>query len=134
MNACSSIWFGGVLTTVVLGCAPDFDTSRATPERGSVGLEMFTLLCDRVGAQGLREDVTGASFHSVCHGNGPRAFVDRVDRSKLPELDPAALDARGRPVPLEAQMAAREHAIARVEALARRRADLVAAFDASFTG
>ena len=115
--------------TLVASCAGDFDTSRQTPPRGTLGREMYTLVCDRVGAQALREDVSGASFHSVCHADAAGAFADRVDESKLPALDPAARSVDGKPVPIEQQRKNRDHRIARIEALARRRDDLIRAFD-----
>src|SRR6516164_6207974 len=48
------------------GCAPDLpETPR--PVRGSIGVELFGVICDRVGAQALPEDLTGQSFKGVCH-------------------------------------------------------------------
>jgi hypothetical protein len=119
---------------VSVGCAGEFDTNRTTPKRGSLGREMYTLVCDRVGAQALREDVTGASFHAVCHADGDGNFATEVDRSKVPPLDASARNVKGEPVSLEQQQANRAHRIARIEAVARRREDLIAAFDAAFTG
>ncbi|CAN5894262.1 hypothetical protein BH11MYX4_BH11MYX4_28810 [soil metagenome] len=113
------------------GCAPEFDTNRVTAGRGSLGREMFTMVCDRVGAQALREDVAGASYHDVCHANAQGEFKDRVDEALLPALE-AAVDVDGKAVPLEQQASNRVHRIARIEAVARRRADLVAAFDTAF--
>lgn len=91
------------------------------------------MVCDRVGAQALREDIAGESFHSVCHADPNGGFVDKVDRSKLPSLDPTAIDIHGKPVTLEQQEKNRAHRIARIEALARRRDDLIVAFDTAFT-
>lgn len=119
---------------VSAGCAGEFDTNRTTPKRGSLGREMYTLVCDRVGAQALREDVTGGSFHAVCHADADGNFTTEVDRSRIPALDPSARNVKGEHVPLEQQQANRAHRIARIEALARRREDLIAAFDAAFTG
>jgi hypothetical protein len=113
------------------GCAGEFDTTRQTPERGSIGREMYTMICDRVGAQALREDVAGTSYHAVCHADASGAFADEVDTGKLLPLGPA-VDESGKPVSLEQQKANREHRIARIEALARRRDDLIRAFDAAF--
>jgi hypothetical protein len=93
---------------------------------------MYAVVCDRVGAQALREDVTGASFHAVCHPDATGAFQDKVDQSKLVALDPNATDADGKPVPLDVQTTLRAHRVARIEALARRRKDLIDAFDAAF--
>lgn len=114
------------------GCAHEFDTSRQPPARGTVGEEVFGVLCDRVGAQALREDLTGASFRDICHKPRGGEFATEVDQSKLPELAPGALDVEGKAVPVEKQRADREKAVGRIEALARRRGDLIAALDATF--
>lgn len=113
------------------GCAADFDTNRPQLKRGTLGREMFTMVCDRVGAQALREDVAGISYHAVCHADGNGGFATEVDRAKLPELGEAH-DVDGKLVPLEQQIDNRDHRIARVQAVARRREDLIAAFDAAF--
>jgi hypothetical protein len=113
------------------GCAPEFDTNRVTATRGSLGREMYTMVCDRVGAQALREDVAGASYHDVCHANAQGEFSDRVDVTKLTPVGDA-VDVDGKSVTVEQQQKNREHRIARVEAVARRRNDLIGAFDAAF--
>ena len=112
-------------------CAPDFDTVRVTGTRGTLGREMFTMVCDRVGAQALREDVAGISYHAVCHADANGMFVDDVDMAKLPPLD-EAFDVDGKPVTIDQQVKNREHRIARVQAVARRRDDLILAFDTAF--
>ena len=112
-------------------CTGDFDTNRQTPKRGSLGQEMFTMVCDRVGAQALREDVAGLSYHDVCHANAAGEFATKVDLSKLTPIS-EAVDTQGKPVAIEQQQKNRDHRIARIEALARRRVDLVDAFDAAF--
>jgi hypothetical protein len=112
-----------------VGCAGDFDTRREIPKRGSLGRELYGLVCDRVGAQALREDVTGASFRGVCHPNERGEYVERVDTTKLVPLDPLARDERGNVVPLDRQAERRRYRIARIEALGARREELVAALD-----
>jgi hypothetical protein len=115
-----------------IACTGDFDTTRSIPPRGTLGRELFTVVCDRVGAQSLREDVTGASFHAVCHPDpATGAYADKVDVSQLPELHEPAYDAAGQLVPLAQQQASRTYSIARIEALARRREDVVGALDAA---
>lgn len=114
------------------GCAQELDTDRTPPPRGTVGEEMYGVICDRVGAQALREDLTGDSFRKVCHRVAGADFEDAVDQSKLPPIDPNAVDKDGKPVSVDAQRAARDKAVGRIEALARRRGDLVRAFDATF--
>lgn len=120
------------LVTALGACATDLDTTRVTPRRGSLGQEMYTLVCDRVGAQALREDVTGASFHAVCHADAAGKFADRVDLSKLVPLEKGARNVAGTVVPLDEQHARRGYRVARIEALARRRDDLIRALDAAF--
>ena len=113
------------------GCAPEFDTNRVTANRGTLGREMYTMVCDRVGAQALREDVAGISYHAVCHADASGQFANEIDGAKLPELT-EAVDTAGKPVSLEQQVKNRDHRIARIHAVARRRDDLIAAFDAAF--
>jgi hypothetical protein len=117
---------------VTAACAPDFDTSRAALPRGSLGQELFIALCDRVAAQALAEDVTGASWHAVCHPDASGAFATRVDASRLVPLDPSAVDTSGVPVSIAEQEQERGYHIARIEALARDRVKLTAALDAAF--
>ena len=124
----------GAIGLVVLGtsCAKDLDTSRDPAPRGTLGEELYGVMCDRVGAQALREDLTGASFNAICHKDADGAYADKVDATLLPALADGSLDADGKPVPLAAQTATRAYAVNRIEALARRRGDLIAAFDATF--
>jgi len=114
------------------GCHEEFDTSRVIPARGTVGEEVFGVLCDRVGAQALREDLTGESFRSVCHKVDTADFENTVNQDRLPALIDGATNTEGNPVSLADQQASRTYAIGRIEALARRRADLIAALDATF--
>jgi hypothetical protein len=119
------------VSAIAAGCAADFDTARRVAPRGTLGRELYTVICDRVGAQALREDVTGASFRGVCHADPEGAYVDAVDRAALPPLTEGAPDQDGQPVSLARQEANRAHRIARIEALGRRREELVAALDAT---
>jgi hypothetical protein len=93
---------------------------------------LFIALCDRVAAQALPEDVTGASWHAVCHPDSTGAFATSVDTSRLVPLDSSALDTKGTPVPLAKQETERAYRVARIEALARDRTELIAAFDGAF--
>jgi hypothetical protein len=110
-------------------CSQDWDFNRAPPPRGSLGEEMYGVLCDRVGAQALHDDMTGASFTRLCHRGPDGAYENKVDVSKLPEMLPDALDRDGNPVTLETQQATRAHGVARAEAFARRRDDIITALD-----
>jgi hypothetical protein len=117
------------LPLVGAGCS-DFSTARVTPPRGTFGAELYSVLCERVGAQALREDVTGASFHAVCNPDANGNYADEVDQSLLPPLTATTTPA-GQPVTLAVQQQHRALDVARVEALARDRIELVAAFDAT---
>jgi hypothetical protein len=113
----------------VLACADDFDTSRPPSTLGTLGEEVYGVFCDRVGAQALHDDPTGASFYGLCHKGTVGAYIDKVDVSQLPALADGALDVNGNPVPLATQQAYRDHAVARIEALAAKRSQLIAALD-----
>ncbi|HEY8042070.1 MAG TPA: hypothetical protein VIF15_19840, partial [Polyangiaceae bacterium] len=113
-------------------CSNDFDTSRTLPPRGTLGEELFGVMCDRVGAQSLHEDLTGASFQGVCHRRTDGTFADTVDQTRLPAMVDGQPDIDGTPVPMAKQQQDRAYGVARVETLARHRADLIAALDATF--
>jgi hypothetical protein len=93
---------------------------------------MFGVICDRVAAQALREDLTGDSFRTVCHKTQTTEFADKVDVSKLAAVDPNAHNEKGELVSVDQQQKNRDAAVGRVEALARRRSDLIQALDATF--
>ena len=114
-----------------MGACHDFDASRPEVERGTIGEEVFGIFCDRMSGQLLREDLSGASFHGVCHKDGG-AFADKVDESALPPIEDGLADKDGNPVPVGAQQAARGRALARIAALVKRRPDLIEALDAVF--
>ena len=130
----SALCLVGLAASTILtpGCHEELDTERVLPARASVGEEMFGVICDRVGAQALREDLTGDSFRKVCHRPVGGVFEDKVDATQLPEINPAAINESGQPVSVEDQTKNRAKAVGRVEALARRRAELIRAFDATF--
>ena len=88
-------------------------------------------MCDRVGGQSLHEDLTGASFHAICHDDAG-GYASKVDQSVLPPLVDGQPDVTGKPVPLATQQAQRAYGVARLERLAADRDRLVAALDAAF--
>ena len=54
----------GIFVPVLVGafgaaCSNDFDSSRNVPVRGTLGAELFGVVCDCVGGQSLHEDLTG---------------------------------------------------------------------------
>ncbi len=113
-------------------CAKDLDTSRSPPARGTIGEELFGVICDRVAAQAIREDLTGASYQPLCHKDANGQYADTVDQSILPQPTEGAVNQHGDPVSLEDQQKNRDYAVHRVESLAHHRADLIEAFDFTF--
>src|SRR5580658_10081614 len=95
-----------------LAAASCADTvTRNPPVRGSLGTELYGVVCDRVGAQSLHEDLTGASFHAICH-TVEGAFASKVDTSQLPPMVNNQPDVHGNPVPLATQQAQRSYGVA----------------------
>jgi hypothetical protein len=120
------------MAAAATGCTDDFTTTRTVPPRGTLGEELFIGLCDRVAAQALPEDVTGWSWHAVCHPDASGNFAAMVDQARLNDvapLDPSAVDVNGNPVPIATQEADRTYRIARIEALGRDRVEVTTAFD-----
>jgi hypothetical protein len=120
---------GAATVALAINCN-DFDTTHTPPPRGTIGEEVFGIFCDRVSAQALREDVSGASFRALCHKQRG-TYASAVDESKLPPLTLEARDVRGDPVSVANQKRDRDYALARIGALVRRRADLIGAIDAA---
>lgn len=123
------------LAALVIAGAPacgEFETKRKIPERNSLGEEMYGVLCDRMGAQAFQEDLTGASFRNVCHRDKNGEYADEVDFTKLPSASQDQKDVDGKLVTAAEQEAYRKRAAARLQALAKRRSDLVVALDAVF--
>jgi hypothetical protein len=115
----SNLLFPVLVAGASLSCAGDFDTTRrVSSQKNTLGEEMYTALCDRVGASSLTEDVSGASYRSICH-KGSKGWSGTTVNTKL--LPPATKAPE-----------ARRLAIAKIEAMARSRADLIEAFDAIF--
>jgi hypothetical protein len=123
----------GALTLIVLSCAPDFSTDRTPVKPTTLGRVLYSVVCDRVGAQSLPTDVTASSFHAICHPDPTTgAYATKVDVSQLPALEDPAYTPSGQRVPLAQQESARVYEVARVEALGRDREGIVAALDATF--
>ena len=56
------------------GCAKD-EPKDTRPQGPSLGQDIFGVLCDRVGAQALHEDLSGASYNDICHGSATAAWT-----------------------------------------------------------
>lgn len=122
-----------VATTAIAACGGDFDTSRSVPPRGSVGRELYSLVCDRVAAQALREDVTAQSWHGICHPDADgKTYWSKVLVDKLVPITGPAYDVNGELVSVEQQKKNRAYFVARVETLGAHREELIGAFDAAF--
>ncbi len=108
----------------------DIDTTRNPAPRGTIGEEVYGAFCDRTASLVFPEDLTGDSYRAVCHKTNGQWATD-VDTTKLPPITSDGVDSNGKPVTQQTQLASRAYGVARVGALARRRADLVAALDAA---
>jgi hypothetical protein len=109
------------------GCS-DEEPARRKPQ--SFGTEIYALVCDRVGAQAFREDLSGESFRQLCHADSNGGFASKVNVAALPPITGPLQDVKGGTVSVEEQEERRAKRVARVEALAARRDDLIPAFDA----
>jgi hypothetical protein len=98
-------------------CHTPIDTTRVAPPKGTLGDDMFGVFCDRVGSSSLTEDTSGASFQSICHYDVKGQYGDKVDESLLPL--PASDIAK----------AARRLSLAKMDAMVRRRSELIHAFN-----
>ncbi len=108
---------GGVVA-IAASCNEGIDTKRRSLPAATLGDDMFGVFCDRVGASSLAEDLSGASYHGVCHYDAHGQYADQVNESLLPAVSGAAsVDARAR-------------GLAKLDAMVRRRSDLVRAFNA----
>jgi hypothetical protein len=133
---------GSVLAPTLLGllaataCGNDFDATRNIPSRGTLGAEIFGVLCDRMGGQSLHEDLTGASYQAICHGENDNGVFGQasfsVNQSALPPITGTRPTVDGGTVSQSQQETDRSYGVARLERLAQDRARLIAALDATF--
>lgn len=107
---------GGLL--LAGACAPGIDVTRRVSS-GTLGDDLYSVVCDRLGASVLAEDLEGASYHGICHRGLDGEYDDAVDVSLLPEI-PGAKAALSR-----------ELALAKLDSLVRHRPRLIAAIDAA---
>ncbi|MDB4997996.1 MAG: hypothetical protein JWM74_5428 [Myxococcaceae bacterium] len=121
-----------IVPLAAAACALPSAPERPTTTRGTVGEEVYGILCDHTAAQALREDLDGSSYRAVCHKSPGGAFADDVDETKLPPIDDRVRDKDGNTIDLEPVKVRRARAIGRVRSLVHRRADVIAALDAAF--
>ena len=111
----------GLLGAAVLACGAcnNLDTTREAGPKGTLGDDLFGVMCDRVGASSLPEDLSGDSYQSMCHFDAKGHYGDKVDVSQLPP--PGKGDAEDRKL-----------ALAKMDAMVAHRSDLIRAFNAAF--
>ena len=109
-----------VLLAVVPSCDHSIDTTRKAPRKATLGDDIYGLMCDRLGASVLAEDLAGASYHDICHFDAAGQYGSSVDTSVLPQV-------RG-----QAATTARQLSLAKMERMAAYRSELVKAFNAAF--
>lgn len=98
--------------------APPGDV-RAHPEL-TLGQDLYGLACNRLGASVLTEDLEGTSYRRLCFPGAGGVYADTVDQTRLP-------------VPTrDGFREQRRLSIAKLEALARRRNDVIRALDTAF--
>src|ERR1700722_2733385 len=76
---------------ITAACADPFSTDRNPPPRGTVGQELYGIVCDRIGAQALPEDLSGASFQAICHPDASGNYATTVDQAQLPAVTAGAV-------------------------------------------
>ncbi|EYF08472.1 hypothetical protein [Chondromyces apiculatus] len=109
-----------LLAGVAASCHEGLDTTRRAPFTATLGDDLYGVLCDRVGASALAEDLTGASYQGVCHPDGEGNYADEVNAAVLPVPSGAKAEE------------ARRLGLSRLEAMVRRRAELIRAVNTAF--
>lgn len=105
----------------VVACGPSADNPPGARGRTlTLGQEIYELACTRLGASVLTEDLEGASYRSICTPDSSGKYADVVDTNPLPRTTTAE------------STETRRLAIAKLEALARRRSDVIRALDTTF--
>ncbi|MCL2823446.1 MAG: hypothetical protein FWD57_05585 [Polyangiaceae bacterium] len=110
----------GAILMCALSCTEGFDATRIPrpyEQHSTLGQEVFAVLCDRVGASVLTEDIDGRSYVRLCHADKDGNYVDNVDSSLLPPANGVAAIHRNL-------------AIAKLEKMAERREEFILAVDA----
>jgi len=101
-------------------CHEPLDTTKTPGPKATFGDDLYGVMCDRLAADILREDLTGASYQEICHYDDEGQYGNEVDVSLLP------------PPSSKASKEARRISLAKMNALVSRRSDLVKAFNATF--
>lgn len=85
MSTKSSFSLGPVVLALVLpfvGCAEPLDTTRVAPARGTLGEEIYKVLCERIASEENPSDVSGRASRALCAGEvGPEAATTPRSRA-----------------------------------------------------
>lgn len=104
----------------VVSSCHTIDTTRQALPKATLGDDVYGVFCDRIGASVLSEDLTGASYEPVCHYDAQGKYGDTVDTAGLPPPN----DAKAK--------TARELSLAKMNAMVRRRSELIRAVNTVF--
>ncbi|MBX3185126.1 MAG: hypothetical protein KIT72_00080 [Polyangiaceae bacterium] len=97
----------------------EFDDTRKPAPASTLGDDVYSALCNRVGAAALTEDLEGFSYRSICNINSAGQYGDTVDERYLGVVQGSAALTRAL-------------AISKLEALAQRRPQLIRSINATF--
>lgn len=106
--------------SVLASSCHTIDTTRQAPPKATLGDDVYGVFCDRIGASVLSEDLSGASYQPVCHYDDQGKYQDKVDTTALPPPNDAKATK------------ARKLSIAKMDAMVRRRSELIRAVNAVF--
>jgi hypothetical protein len=95
------------------------DTTRIAPAEATLGDDIYGVFCDRLGTSSFPEDLTGASYQSICHYDSTGRYGSTIDVTALPTPVTAA------------EKAARSLSVAKLTRMAERRSDLIHALNAA---
>ena len=71
------------ITVAAAGSCNSFDTTRQATI-ATLGDDIYGVMCDRVGASSIPEDLSGASYNSICHFDANGKYGNTVDTTVLP--------------------------------------------------
>ena len=101
------------------GSCNSFDSTRQA-KVATLGDDIYSVFCDRLGASSFVEDLGGASYNAICHYDANLQYGSKVDVTVLPPPSSAAATE------------ARRLSVAKLERIAQRRGDLIHAVNAIF--
>ncbi len=94
-----------------------FDSTRQAGPTATLGDDIYGVFCDRLGASSFAEDLSGASYSSICHFDAAGHYGSTVDTTQLPvPTTPAEIEAR-------------RLSVAKLERLAQRHSDVIIAIN-----